>query len=232
MHVTSINRLVDMLTPLTRDHDFLRRDPAALYWALAPHLLSQHTDCACALASATMALNALRSLDGHHKIGDVISEQRLLDLMADDHWRSAFRAGIGDGLKLARYSDDLPRALGLFGLQDLWSVSLHRVTASVGSAIEQLRSHLTAMQYRADRLLIANFHLDTFYQDGVDVGHYSPIGAYDATQDRVLILDVYKPDYEPVWAPVTHLAQAMSRHDDKDMPRGYLMFSRRESAFT
>jgi len=219
-----------MLTPLAHDHDFFRRDPANLYWALAPHLLSQHTDCACALASASMALNALRSLGGHHKVGDIISEQRLLQEMADDHWHAAFQAGIGDGLELARYGDDLPRALGLFALQDRWSVSVHRMQAADAAAVERFRADLVAMQQAADRLLIANFHLDAFYGDGVDIGHYSPIGAYDTAQDRVLILDVYKPDYEPVWAPAAHLAQAMSRHDDRGKPRGYVLISRKPAA--
>jgi hypothetical protein len=219
-----------MLTALTQDHHFFRHDPAPVYWALAPHLLSQYTDSACALASASMALNALRSLDGHHRVGDVISEQRLLEAMNDDHWHAAFRAVIGDGLKLARYGDDMPRALALFGLQDRWSATIQRIPAGDQQAVGSLRENLVAMQHQADRLLIANFHLDAFYGDSVDVGHYSPLGAYDAQQDRVLVLDVYKPSYEPVWAPLAHLARAMSVHDDKDMPRGYLLLQRQATA--
>jgi hypothetical protein len=219
-----------MLTPLTQDHGFFRQDDAAIYWALAPHLLSQHTDTACALASASMTLNALRSLNNHHRIGDVISEQRLLDAMNDDHWRSAFRAETGDGLKLARYGDDMPRALALFDLQDRWSVSIHRVPAGDGQAATQLRDDLIALQRKADRLLIANFHLGVFYGDGYDIGHYSPLGAYDGRQDRVLVLDVYKPSYEPVWAPLEHLAHAMSALDDNGMPRGYLLLTRQPVA--
>lgn len=219
-----------MLTPLTQDHGFFRQNDAAIYWALAPHLVSQHTDCACALASASMALNALRSLNGHHRVGDVISEQRLLEAMNDDHWRAAFRAVIGDGLKLARYGEDMPRALRLFGLEDRCIVSVHRVSRGDEPAITRLREDLVAMQQLADRLVVANFHLDTFYGDGSDIGHYSPLGAYDHRRDRVLVLDVYKPSYEPVWAPLEHLAQAMSVHDDKEMPRGYLLLKRQATA--
>jgi hypothetical protein len=219
-----------MLTPLTQDHDFFRYDAAPVYWALAPHLVSQHTDCACALASASMALNALRSLNGHHRIGDVISEQRLLEAMNDDHWQAAFQAVIGDGLKLACYGEDMPRALGLFGLADRCAVSVHRMPRDDETAITRLREDLVAMQRQADRLLIANFHLNTFYGDGSDIGHYSPLGAYDDRRDRVLVLDVYKPSYEPAWAPLEHLAQAMSVHDDKEMPRGYLLLKRTATA--
>jgi hypothetical protein len=215
----------ELLTPLARDFAFLQRHASAAYWALASHLISQHTDCSCGLASATMILNALRSLGGHHKVGDVVSEHRLLEAIDRDDWRDRFRPG-GDGVKLARYAEDLPQALALFGLQD-WSVSQHRVTAGDAPAVELLRRQLDNMQRHADRLLIANFHLATFYGDEVDIGHYSPLAAYDATADRVLVLDVYKLDYEPVWAPLDRLAQAMAVHDDKDMPRGYILISRK-----
>lgn len=215
-----------MLTPLAQDHAFFRQDPAPVYWALAPHLVSQHTDSACALASASMVLNALRSLNGHHRIGDVISEQSLLEAMNDEHWHAAFRAGTGDGLKLARYGEDMPRALSLFGLQDRWSVSIQRMASGDVAAAAQFRDDLIGMQREADRLLIANFHLGTFYGDGVDIGHYSPLGAYDERQDRLLLLDVYKPSYEPAWAPVDHLARAMSILDNTELPRGYLLLTR------
>ncbi|MET1026969.1 MAG: phytochelatin synthase family protein [Dongiaceae bacterium] len=214
-----------LLTPLTRDHAFLRREASPAYWALAPHLISQYTDCACALASATMVFNAMRSLDGHHRIGDVVTELRLLEAMNDDHWRTAFRPTDGDGLKLARYAEDLPRALDLFQLTG-WSVSMHRMPAADTVAAFALRKALTALQQRADRLIIANFHLATFYGDGVDIGHYSPLAAYDADSDRILVLDVYKPDYEPSWAPLERMMAAMSVHDDKDVPRGYILLSR------
>jgi hypothetical protein len=219
-----------MLTALTHDHQFLRHQPSPLYWAMAPHLISQYTDCACALASATMAINTLRSLDGHHRIGDVVSEQKLLDAMDDEHWRLAFRPTIGDGLPLARYADDMPKALALFGLGDHWTVSAHRVAVGDAGAAGNLRHALTMAQQSADRLLIANFHLGTFYRDGVDVGHYSPLAAFDPGQDRVLILDVYKPDYEPVWAPLSHLIAAMAVPDAHDLARGYLLIERQATA--
>jgi hypothetical protein len=219
-----------MLTPLTQDHAFFRREPAPLFWAMLPHLISQHTDSACALASAAMAINTLRSLDGHHRIGDVVSEQRLLDAMNDEHWRQAFQPRIGNGLTLARYAEDFPKALALFGLADHWQVSLHRVAVGDVVATDYLRHHLARAQHSANLLLIANFHLATFYGDGVDVGHYSPIAAYDQTQDRVLVLDVYKPDYEPVWAPLTRMVAAMAVRDVNEGARGYLLLERKVTA--
>jgi hypothetical protein len=51
-------------SPLSRDHDYIRAHTAPAYWALAPHLIHQHTDASCSLATATMLLNGIRALDG------------------------------------------------------------------------------------------------------------------------------------------------------------------------
>jgi hypothetical protein len=44
----------------------------------------------------------------------------------------------------------------------------------------------------------------------------------------VLMLDVYKKDYEPMWAPLPRLAQAMATLSRKTgEPRGYVVVKRR-----
>ena len=45
------------------------------------------------------------------------------------------------------------------------------------------------------------------------VGHISPIGAYDAETDRVLILDTASYNYPPTWVPLTQLYSAMAAID-------------------
>ena len=85
-----------------------------------------------------------------------------------------------------------------------------------------MRATLAELESGATGFVAANFHLDLFYGDGVDVGHFSPIGAYDPGSDRVLMLDVYKKDYEPLWAPLERLAVAMATRSRKTgEPRGY-----------
>ena len=70
-------------------------------------------------------------------------------------------------------------------------------------------------------------NLDVFYGDGTDVGHFSPIGAYDPARDLVLMLDVYKKDYEPMWAPLPRLAKAMATASrETGEPRGYAVVQR------
>ena len=83
------------------------------------------------------------------------------------------------------------------------------------------------MERMGDRLIGANYHLATTYGDAWDIGHFSPIGAYDPGSDRVLLLDVWKEDYEPCWLPLDRLLAGMAIPSAKTGAlRGYLVLKR------
>jgi hypothetical protein len=207
------------LIPLRSDHAYLRGAPDSAYWSIAPHLIQQATDSSCSLATAAMLLNAVRGRDGQLRIGEPVSEASLLDRLGDAFWRDAV-AQDGNGLSLTEFAAAMTRALSTYECADKWSVTIAPIT-DAGEAVAGLRAALAAME-RGDGFVAVNFHLDLFYGDGVDVGHFSPVGAYDAARDRVLMLDVYKKDYEPMWAPLPRLANAMATKSHKTgEPRGY-----------
>jgi len=84
----------------------------------------------------------------------------------------------------------------------------------------------TNLGHAGDFVLI-NYDRKVLRQAGA--GHISPIGAYDEARDLVLMLDVYKKDYEPVWAPLPRLAKAMATLSRKTgEPRGYAVVKRRK----
>lgn len=214
------------LIPLRLDHAYLRGAPGSAYWQVAPHLIQQATDSSCSLATAVMLINAVRGHDGMLRIGEPASEASLLDKLADLAWRSSV-AQDGNGLSLTEFAAAMERALDSYGCADKWSVAITPVT-DAEAAIADLRGALSAMENGSSGFLAANFHLDLFYGDGVDVGHFSPIGAYDAARDLVLMLDVYKKDYEPMWAPLPRLAKAMATLSRKTgEPRGYAVVRRK-----
>ena len=213
-----------LLTPLAADNEYVRRNAAPNFWALMPHQLHQHTDSSCSLASATMVLNAARGLAGQNRVGQSVSEKRLLDHFDHTDWRAGI-APDGGGWKLLELAAHLEEALSRYGLAG-WRVERRPLTNADAASVDTLRADLLAMEREAGIFPIANFHLDDFYDDGTDVGHFTPLAAYDAARDRVLILDVYKADYEPVWAPLGHLLKAMARMTEDGQPRGYLMVRR------
>ncbi|HET6222885.1 MAG TPA: phytochelatin synthase family protein [Dongiaceae bacterium] len=215
------------LIPLRMDHAYLRGTPESAYWQVAPHLIQQATDSSCSLATAVMLINAVRGCEGQLRIGGPVSEGSLLDTLGDEVWRAAV-AQDGNGLSLTEFAAAMERTLSRFECGGNWRIEIVPVT-DAEAVIGDLRAALTEMERSGAGFAAANFHLDLFYGDGVDVGHFSPIGAYDAARDLVLVLDVYKKDYEPVWAPLPRLAKAMATSSRKTgEPRGYAVVKRRK----
>ena len=215
------------LIPLRMDHAYLRGAPDSAYWSIAPHLIQQATDSSCSLATAVMLLNTVRGCEGHLRHTGPVSEGSLLDTLGDEIWRAAV-AQDGNGLSLTEFAAAMERALASFECAGSWRIEIVPVT-DPEAVIGNLRTALTAMEHSGAGFAAANFHLDLFYGDGVDVGHFSPIGAYDSARDLVLMLDVYKKDYEPVWAPLPRLANAMATLSRKTgEPRGYAVVKRRK----
>jgi hypothetical protein len=215
------------LIPLRMDHAYLRGAPDSAYWSIAPHLIQQGTDSSCSLATAVMLINAVRGREGQLRIGEPASEASLLDELGDAFWRMSV-AEDGNGLSLTEFAAAMERALLSYECAGAWSVAIAPVT-DADAAAANLRAALIGMENGDGGFIAANFHLDLFYGDGVDVGHFSPIGAYDPARDLVLMLDVYKKDYEPMWAPLPRLAKAMATLSRKTgEPRGYAVVRRRK----
>jgi hypothetical protein len=210
-----------LFSPLATDNAYVRQSPAPNFWALMPHQLHQHTDSSCSLASAVVVLNAARGLAGQNRISGLVSEKSLLDLFDHTDWRAGI-APEGGGRKLLELADHLEEALAHYGLTG-WRVERRIVATADEPALTTLRADLAVMESDAGVFPIANFHLNDFYSDGYDIGHFSPLAAYDAASDRVLVLDVYKASYEPAWAPVPHLLKAMAHRCEDGQLRGYLV---------
>ena len=213
------------LIPLRLDNAYVRANPASAYWSLAPHAIQQHTDSSCSLATATMLVNAIRGHEGQLTIGAPASELSLLDRLKDVVWRAAIHPETGHGQTLTEFADAMTRALASFEIAR-WRVEARPVT-DAEACLAELRATLTALENGTTGFVASNYYLDLFYGDGVDVGHFSPVGAYDAATDRVLMLDVYKKDYEPMWAPLPRLAVAMATKSKRTgEPRGYAVIRR------
>ena len=83
------------------------------------------------------------------------------------------------------------------------------------------RAALTANLAQEGDYLIVNYQRGTLGQDAT--GHISPLAAYDADTDRVLILDTAAYKYPPTWVPVASLFAAMNTIDSETgATRGYV----------
>lgn len=91
--------------------------------------------------------------------------------------------------------------------------------------VDGLRGIVREVLADPDQRLVANYSRVPINQKGG--GHISPVAAYDAESDRVLILDVARYKYPPVWITVSDLHAAMSAVDpDSNSVRGLVVVTK------
>ncbi|MCC7321725.1 MAG: hypothetical protein IT542_12205 [Rubellimicrobium sp.] len=192
---------------LTDDHAWLATHPAPDFWAIQPFTKPQFTDSACSIASVTAALNGLRGLP-QWASQTVMTQEDLLDLTGNAEW-AALSAQDGDGVTFAQlesFTAEAARAAGLTGA----AVTAWQPGGTDEATLADLRARLAANEETAADALLVYFNQGVVTGDW-DGPHISPIGAYDAAGDRVLILEVDQGWYVSYWTPVPVLLEAMVR---------------------
>lgn len=178
------------------------RMPAdADFWQLSPVFATQETQTYCAVASAVTVLNALpvsRPVDPAYAPYPFFTQHNF------------FSTGVSrlispqTVLAQGMTRDEMVQALSLHGVQ---AHSLAGDNLSDAALRELLRQALGD----DGRFVLANYLRGELGQVGG--GHWSVLAAYDAPTDRVLILDVAKYKYSPVWVDIRTLRQAIATRD-------------------
>jgi hypothetical protein len=87
------------------------------------------------------------------------------------------------------------------------------VTFAGESSEAEFRAEVAANLSTSGDWLIVNYDRRVVGEEGG--GHISPLGAYDATADMVLLLDVASYKYPPHWLPLSQLFRAMDTPDSE-----------------
>jgi len=119
------------------------------------------------------------------------------------------------------------RGITLQQLRSLLASTGVKATAIHGSTLDlaALRRLVIANQANPSDRLLVNYLRTSIGQEGG--GHISPLAAYHAPTDRVLILDVARYRYPSVWVPLATLWQAIRTTDpDSSLSRGLVIVSR------
>jgi hypothetical protein len=191
------------------------RIPAdADYWQLSPTFTVQNTQTYCSVASAITVLNAMpikKPVDPAYapyayftqnnyftpEVTQVISPQTVL-------------------------------AMGMTREQMAKTLELHgvKVKSIAGDTLneEGLRTLLQKALGDDGQFVLVNYLRAILGQVGG--GHWSVLAAYDAQTDSVLILDVAKYKYVPVWVGISTLRQAIATLDTtSNKARGLVIVS-------
>ena len=119
-------------------------------------------------------------------------------------------------LKVVFGGMSLPDLAGLLRGHGLAASPYHAESVDVTAFREAIARNLSD----PSDLLVVNYQRETLGQGRV--GHISPVAAYDAASDSVLIMDTAAHKYPPTWVPVDMLFAAMNTTDSASgMSRGY-----------
>lgn len=200
--------------PITLANDYVRTHHAPDYWALAPFYVHQNTGSACSVASVAMLLNALRGLPSSAS-ERLVTQRSVLEEVGDDAWKAAV-AEDGEGISFTDLEVYVRRALKAYGIKA--EVEVFRPRDESPATLAQLRRILTENERSAEDIILLAFDQGTLTGDAT-VGHIAPLGAYDAANRRVLVMDVDRAWYVPYWSSDEKLLQAMLKPDRAD-PEG------------
>ena len=192
----------------------LEAGTAASYFRLAEQFATQADPAFCGLTTLVVCLNAL-SVDpgrGWKGVWRWFSEDMLDCCVSLESARAA-------GITLDAFACTA-RCNGA-------SVTVRRPDArDHGAGLDEFRRTVESVARTPEgTVIVAAYARSGLGQTGS--GHFSPLGAYDAASDHVLLLDVARFKYPPYWVPLSALYEAMGADDPATgRPRGYAVLKR------
>lgn len=182
------------------------------FWSLMSAFVTERNQAYCGVASAAMALNALR-------VPPPLSPA----WYPYAYWDQ-------DNI-FTRAALEVKPVIGVQS-EGLTLDELARLLAASGAKVEAVHAQDTdlaafraaARKVLADEtaVLLVNVFRQTLGQEGG--GHFSPIAAYNAQADAFLFLDVARYKLPPSWIPAERLFAAMNTEDGSvHKSRGYII---------
>jgi hypothetical protein len=191
--------------PILEDATYLREAPAPDYWMLSAFYVPQTTTSDCSAAAIVMAVNALKGLPPNAD-QEIVTEDTLLASVGNEAWVAQVSED-GSGVTFEETETYIEASLAAF---DLASATVEAVSpeAADAPALEALRAALVENEASPDNVMLIYFNQGVITGDW-DGPHISPISAYDAERDRVLVMDVDRDWYVPYWTSTETLLAAL-----------------------
>ena len=189
---------------ITQDNTYLRAKDAPDYWAFSAFVKPQFTTSACSIAAVTAALNGIMG-QPEWASETIMTQQALLELTGNADWATLSAEG-GDGVTFQQLVDFTTQAVSAVGLDR--SVMQFNPTLVSDLARTRLVDMLIENEASSDNAILVYFNQGVVTDDW-DGPHVALVGAYDAEQERVLILEVDQEWYIPYWTSVDTLLDAI-----------------------
>jgi hypothetical protein len=191
--------------PIEQATRYLRTHPAPDYWAISPFYIPQDTDSACSVASIAIMLNALRGVPARGDV-ELVTQGALRGALGDERW-TAETAQHGAGVTFAELLKLVAQSLHTYDLEN-YQIEVFKPADASKESLARLRRILAANERSGKDVALIYFDQGVLTGDW-DGPHISPIGAYDAGNGRVLVMDVDRRYYVPYWSPVSKVLESM-----------------------
>ncbi|MGZ3697615.1 MAG: phytochelatin synthase family protein, partial [Bdellovibrionota bacterium] len=174
----------------------------------------------CSIASVTNVMNALRSRMNLTSDDELFTQDKLLAKAGGSGWKGDL-GWFGHGVTLDHLGKYVEEALKTTGLSGYVVETVH-TTDLLPATAAKLHQALLENEKSSDDFIIANFS-QGIYTGDTGGGHISPVGAYDASKKRVLVMDVDREWYEPYWVSEETFLKGMATKDPETArTRGYV----------
>jgi Phytochelatin synthase len=186
------------------------------YLPLTVQFVTQKSQVYCGVASMVMVLNALgvpAPTTPEYAPFHFFTQENILNEATEHIIPQAAIAKNGMNL------DQLSALLTTYGVD---AVAHHASELTVDTFRKQIIEEMKA----SNHFVLVNYLRKEIGQERG--GHISPLASYDAQTDRVLILDVSRYKYPPVWVKVSQLFNAMNTpdSDNQNRSRGFVTIRR------
>ncbi|MFZ5570667.1 MAG: phytochelatin synthase family protein [Thermodesulfobacteriota bacterium] len=181
---------------------------------LLDHFVPQFNASSCSVASTAIVLNSARSLMGIGGNDHPITQQQILEGVAAVHWKERVSENGYQGrrgLPLDLLGEAVEGAFRHFHVpyREIRTVSLTQPVRHARFRKQELVYRLRQFATRGDCFIIAHFSQGVFVK-GLHLPHISPVGAFDAKRNRLLILDVDPDQVSPYWVSFQTFFEGLS----------------------
>ena len=180
----------------------LKSDFNKQFFSLMPYVTTEEYETFCGAASMASVLNSLPT-----------NNRPVPPQFSPYHYFTQDSLFIESTDKIITKEKVEKSGLTLDQLKQFLEIWAANPTIYYGStlSLSQFRNLITSSLSNPNQRIIVNF--DRKALDQIGHGHFSPIGAYDSKTDSVLILDVAKYKYPPVWTKTSDLFNAIQGID-------------------
>ncbi len=207
--------------PLSVSHEYFEKHTSPTFWSLIPYYIAQRDGRSCSLASLTMIVNAVRGGVKLLASQPLVTQDHLMKKVDSKVWNRGLGL-LGHGISLDQLGPLMEESFKAYDVKGVAVETVHIPTFSPES-VQKLEKTLEEMEKTGKVWVVSNF-LQSFYTGDAEIGHISPIGAYDSAKKKVLVLDTDREWYEPYWVSLDTFIRGMATKDSSaSQNRGYLV---------